>query len=163
MSQIPPQGPENFQPVRCWYCNNTFYIPPQAVGRTVHCTMCGQPNVTATPGGGPPSLSPGVPAWAAPRPAPTVGRKKSPALAAFLNFFFWGLGYIYAGRAWGWFIFVPWLLLSLAALGAQAEVSGDVEPNPAFFTAIMINLVISIALAWHAYTMVANDNASALP
>jgi hypothetical protein len=74
------------------------------------------------------------------------------------------LGYIYAGRSWGWFIFIPCILLSLAALGALAA-SEPSEPDPAAgaaafsaaVTAAFLNLIISIALAWHAYSMVKAD------
>jgi len=149
--------------IRCWRCAQEITVLRHHVGQKVGCPHC-KAVLDVPPGafGLPEVASPVLPV----SPAQFGGRRrrKSPGLAAFLNFFFWGLGYIYAGRSWGWFIFIPCILLSLAALGAlAASEPSELDPAAAAaafsaaVTAAFLNLIISIALAWHAYSMVKAD------
>jgi len=141
--------------IRCWRCGQEMTVLRHQVGQKVGCPHCkALMDVPAGAFGLPEVASPVLPV----SPAQFGGRRrrKSPGLAAFLNFFFWGLGYIYAGRSWGWFIFIPYILLNLAALGVLAK-SEPSEPDPAAGAGVLLGLIISIALAWHAYSMVKAD------
>ena len=141
--------------IRCWRCGQEMTVLRHQVGQKVGCPHCkALMDVPAGAFGLPEIASPTLPAG--PPQVLRPAAKKSAGLAAFLNFFFWGLGYVYAGRTWGWFIFIPYLLLNLAALGALAE-SGPAEPDPAAGAGVVLSLIISIALAWHAYSMVKAD------
>ncbi len=79
------------------------------------------------------------------------GRKirKSPAVAAILNYLFWGAGYIYCGRQWGIAILIPFIVLMLASLGQGYT-------SPTLPEIIIVNLP-GIAMAWHAYNIVQRD------
>ncbi len=129
--------------LRCWQCGKEITVLRTQVGANVECPHC-QAAVT-------------VPAqlFGAPPAARTVGTasasaaRKSPATAGVLNFLFWGAGYIYAGKGWGWAILIPWILLVLVGLAAMAEMSaGDLALST------VLSLPIDIALGWHAYQTV---------
>ena len=75
--------------------------------------------------------------------------QKSPATAAILNFLFWGAGYLYAGKSWGWAILIPYILLTLVGLGAVSQSSGS-----EMLTGTLLCLPIDVALGWHAYQLV---------
>ena len=72
-----------------------------------------------------------------------------------LNFLFWGAGYIYAGRAWGWAILIPVILLTMVGLAAQPEMSVQRA-----FRMTIISLPIDLLLAWHAYDMIKEDQST---
>ncbi|MBL7107494.1 MAG: hypothetical protein ISS77_07810 [Phycisphaerae bacterium] len=72
--------------------------------------------------------------------------KKSPAIAATLNFFFWGAGYLYCGRGWGIFVLLPSIFFSLITLGYVQNLEY-----------ISLSLIVSMFMAWHAYKMAEMD------
>ncbi len=79
--------------------------------------------------------------------------KKSPSIAAVLNFFFWGAGYIYCGRQWGVAILIPFILLVIYSFASIEETATD-------FPSIIIPNLPGIAMAFHAYKMAEDDNRS---
>jgi hypothetical protein len=125
----------------CWQCGKEITVLRTQVNANVECPYC-KAEVTV------PSQLFGVPPAARTVRTASAARK-SPATAGLLNFLFWGAGYIYAGRGWGWAILIPDILLNLVGLGMMANVSaGDVALGT------LITLPIAIALGWHAYHMV---------
>ena len=72
--------------------------------------------------------------------------QKSPAVAAVLNFFFWGAGYLYCGRQWGIAILIPFILLNLWAFGAT-ESGGE----PLDLLSVLIANIPGFCMAYHAY------------
>jgi|GEM_PF-5312873 predicted nucleic acid-binding Zn ribbon protein len=73
--------------------------------------------------------------------------RKSPRKAAILNFFFYGIGYVYLGRKWGWGIFAATILYSIIVM---AGTDGDFE---LFLLINLFDIPVGIVLAWHAYRM----------
>jgi len=78
--------------------------------------------------------------------------RKSPAVAAILNFFFWGAGYLYCGRQWGIAILIPFILLNFYLIG-----TGTHEPPPNLLSIFLANIP-GFCLAWHVYKMAESDN-----
>jgi len=78
--------------------------------------------------------------------------KKSPAIAAILNFFFPGGGYLYCGRQWGIAILIPCIIINIIQIQTMQE-----EPLDEF-SLINLSLIVSGILAWHAYKMTETDN-----
>lgn len=76
---------------------------------------------------------------------------KSPAVAAILNFFFWGAGYMYCGRQWGVAILIPFILVSFYALS-----TGLLESPPDLLSVFIANIP-GFLMAWHAYKMAKED------
>ena len=133
--------------MRCWQCGEEMSVMRNQVGTEVECPHCHVAVIV------PPQLF-GDPAAArsiGPTSSASASRK-SPATAAVLNFLFWGAGYVYAGRGWGWAILIPCILLSLVCFVKIAEMSGE---ETLVFT--ITSLPISIVLAWHAYQMIKED------
>lgn len=84
----------------------------------------------------------------------TTPKRRSPATAAILNFFFWGAGYVYLGRQWGLFILIP----ACAAATLQCAHGVFINPDaPISIGEVLIELGISAAGAWHAYKMAEED------
>jgi hypothetical protein len=79
--------------------------------------------------------------------------RKSPAVAAILNFFFWGAGYLYCGRQWGIAILIPFIIWCLIEIMAMEE-----SPDASSF--INWTLIPSALFAYHAYKMAEGDNQS---
>lgn len=82
--------------------------------------------------------------------------ERSPSTAAILNFFIWGLGYVYLGKAWGALLVVlDIILMFIISIGYfLAGFTGAISKFGTFD--LMLNLfflVISVVLAWHAYQM----------
>jgi len=125
----------------CWQCGKRMLVLRTQVGGDVECPHC-RAMVTV------PGQLFGAPTARTVRSAPGSAANKSPATAAVLNFLFWGAGYIYAGRAWGWAILIPYILL-----GFPLMLVGMV------FGSLLVSLALSIALAWHAYHMVKESQA----
>lgn len=77
--------------------------------------------------------------------------RKSPALAAVLNFCYWGAGYWYCGRQWGIAILIPFIVIFKTEL---TDFSSD------FAQELVLNFLIIFGgvLAWHAYKMAKSDN-----
>ena len=129
--------------IRCWQCGKEISVSQNQVSKDVQCPYC-ESSVSVPPQ-----------AFGHPPEAQTIGptqsavEQKSPAAAAVLNFLFWGAGYIYAGRGWGWAILIVYIILTLMGLGSMAEMSSE-----DWLTGTIISLPIDIALAWHAYQMV---------
>ncbi len=90
-------------------------------------------------------------------PALTSRPDRSPSTAAILNFFFWGAGYIYAGRSWGLAILIPTIAVSMLFLAAGL---GNPEESSASSLALFLfGLPVDFAFAWHAYQLVSEDRA----
>lgn len=79
-------------------------------------------------------------------------KRKSPTIAAILNFFFPGGGYLYCGRQWGIAILIPFIIISMIQIQTMQEESPDE------FSFINWTLIVSGILAWHAYKMTETDN-----
>ncbi|GIW90595.1 MAG: hypothetical protein KatS3mg109_1027 [Pirellulaceae bacterium] len=131
------------QTMRCRKCGNELTVTLDQAGRDVECLHW---HSCATV----PSQLFGV----APQARTISGSKgassgKSPATAAILNFLFWGAGYVYVGRGWGWAILIPYILLILVGLPTISEISGE-----DLLLSALLSLPIDIALGWHAYHMV---------
>jgi len=77
----------------------------------------------------------------------TALRRRNPWLAAFLNFFFWGAGYVYAGRRL--FLGVSLLLFTMIILLGAGLAQHDFYQAAALTLAAW--LLISVALAREAY------------
>jgi DNA-directed RNA polymerase subunit RPC12/RpoP len=130
--------------IRCWQCGKEMSVVRAQIGADVECPhCCSAVTVPAQLFGAPTARTIGT---ASSRPA-----NKSPATAAVLNFFFWGAGYIYAGRDWGWAILIPSLILSLAAFTILVNMPEDAQVAP---RAILTSIALSIFFAWHASYMV---------
>jgi len=80
-------------------------------------------------------------------------QRKSPTVAAVLNFFFWGAGYLYCGRQWGIAILIPFIIWCLIGTTALEEL-----PDASSF--INWTLIPSALFAYNAYKMVEEDNQS---
>mgnify|MGYP001099219627 FL=1 len=130
--------------ISCWQCGQKVTVLRDYIGRKVQCPHCGAlMEVPASAFGLPPE------AYAtfhmdynvvAPFPS-----RKSPGVAALLNLLFWGAGYVYSGRAWGWFLLAPFLILSVFTIGIFALVM------------LILGIPTNWALAWHAYQLVLED------
>jgi hypothetical protein len=81
--------------------------------------------------------------------------KKSPAIAAILNFFFWGGGYLYCGRQWGLAILIPFIIYNTIVI-IQTLNMQEHPPIPLFWT--LINFIVSAFFACTAYEMAKDDN-----
>jgi len=81
---------------------------------------------------------------------------KSPALAAVLNFFIWGLGYLYLGRkkTFG-VLLVLGLLIALLAIGLSPPPPSNIVSDLFLMVAVII---IDIAFALDAYRMAKGTN-----
>ena len=91
--------------------------------------------------------------------------KKSPAIAAVLNFSFWGLGYVYMGERLGTaLVFYNIILtISLILISITANFIFNIKAMfydfGAFEVALISSLlIISIIFAWHAYGMTKEMN-----
>ena len=91
--------------------------------------------------------------------------KRSPALAAVLNFSLWGLGYIYVGEEFGKALVIYDMILafSLALIyidsGYISEIKGLFHGFGAFEWILTSSLfIISAIFAWHAYEMAKGMN-----
>ncbi len=82
--------------------------------------------------------------------------RKSPAVAAILNLFFWGAEYLYCGRTWGLAILIPFMFLTASAAASY-------EGPPLDFPSIITVNLPGIYMAWHAYKMAEEDNQSRTP
>lgn len=129
--------------IRCWKCGKEISVVRNQAAKDVQCPYC-ESSVSV-----PPQAFGARPEARAIGPIQPSVAHKSPAAAAVLNFLFWGAGYIYAGRGWGWAILIPYILLSLMGLGAMAEMSGE-----DWLIGTIISLPIDIVLAWHAHQMI---------
>jgi DNA-directed RNA polymerase subunit RPC12/RpoP len=128
--------------IRCWQCGNEMSVVRAQIGANVECPHC-RSAVTV------PSQLFGAPAARTIGTASSARAHKSPATAAVLNFLFWGAGYIYAGRSWGWAILIPNILLTFVVLRTVNQESQGVP-----FSLILMGLVINFLFGWHAYQMV---------
>ena len=127
---------------RCWKCGNEIQVVRAQAGAKVECPHCQSPVTVPEQLFGPPiarTISPVSPA------AP----QKSPATAAVLNFLFWGAGYVYASKNWGWAVLIPFILLTLIGLAAGGQSS-----SAEVLIATLLCLPIDFALGWHAYQIV---------
>ena len=79
--------------------------------------------------------------------------RKSPAVAAVLNFFFWGAGYLYCGRQWSALILIPNICLYLLIILAILRKSWYPLGNEYLFMGILGGF-----LAVHAYLMAKGNN-----
>lgn len=137
----------------CWKCGGQMSVEPRAAGAQVKCPHCS----TAVPV--PADLFGTSPA--APITDPynrgvrRPGTGKSPFAAALLNFFFWGGGYVYLKRAWGWLILVPYLLINVGTCVAIIENPEAAEEDDAL--GLLLGLLICGAFAWHASRMASRD------
>lgn len=77
--------------------------------------------------------------------------RKSPAVAAILNFFFWGAGYMYCGRPWGVAILIPFILMGIYLVS-----TGQLE-SPPDLSSVFIGNIPGFLLAWHAYKIAKED------
>lgn len=137
----------NREVIRCWRCGKELSVFHSQAGSEVECPNCNaRVNVSSEIFGGPP---PGRPY----RPYDPPSSRKSPSTAAILNFFFTGGGYLYAGRGWGWLLLLPWLLINFIYIIAFL-ISGKYTVGGTF---ILLWLPIDLALAWHAYQLVRED------
>jgi hypothetical protein len=84
------------------------------------------------------------------KPSERRVRIKSPSTAATLNYFLWGIGYVYAGRIWGWLVFLASIVIYPVIV--FLSLLGVVFP---LFWVLPIGL--SLLLAWHAHSMVKED------
>lgn len=124
----------------CWQCGKGMSVVRAQIGADVECPHCRSPvTVPAQLFGAPTARTIGTPA--------SRSANKSPALAAVLNFFLWGAGYIYAGRDWGWMILILNLILSFVILA-------NIDEYPQLYGAILPSIALSIFFAWHASYMV---------
>jgi hypothetical protein len=80
--------------------------------------------------------------------------KKSPAVAAILNFLFWGAGYLYCGRQWGVAILIPYIIYFLFVL---ITVSHEPQSETDLLGMLIVNIP-GFLMAWHAYKITENDN-----
>jgi len=94
-----------------------------------------------------------------------TGSKKSPSTAAVLNFFIWGLGYVYIGKAWGIALVIFDIILTIFLFagyftaGFMAGVQGtSYELGSTDWALSFSFLIISVILAWHAYEMTKEMN-----
>ncbi len=71
---------------------------------------------------------------------------KKPVMVATMNFFVWGTGYLYLGRAWGFW----WTLIALISTVFVIPGEGVSLYN---ISVVVVGMVISIVLAWHGYKM----------
>jgi len=132
--------------IRCWQCGNEMSVVRAQIGAHVECPHC-RSAVTV------PSQLFGAPAARTIGTASSARAHKSPATAAVLNFLFWGAGYIYAGRSWGWAILIPNILLTFVVLRTLVQESQGVSQGvPCSIT--LMGLVINFLFGWHAYQMV---------
>jgi len=91
--------------------------------------------------------------------------KKSPSTAAVLNFFIWGLGYVYLGKAWGIALVIFDIILCIVLFmgyfitGFMAGAQGaSYEFGASDWALNFFFLIISVVLAWHAYEMAKEMN-----
>jgi DNA-directed RNA polymerase subunit RPC12/RpoP len=127
---------------RCWKCGNEIHVVRAQAGAKVECPYCQSPATV-------PEQLFGPPVARTIGPTSSTVQQKSPATAAVLNFLFWGAGYVYAGRAWGWAVLIPYILLTLIGLASGSQCStADV------LIATLLTLPIDFALGWHAYQIV---------
>ncbi len=138
---------------RCWKCGQEVPVISEQAGLDVECPHCGSTvsvprqlfaqDIARTIGpAGPARQSAGV-------------HRKSPSTAAILNFLFCGVGYVYAGRAWGWIVLAFGILITAGTLAFGAETYPG-EPWVGW-PGYMVSIVFAAALAWHAYSMVQED------
>jgi len=125
--------------IHCWQCGGELTVGEELVGEAVVCLHC--------------SASVPVPkellhaSNASSTTSNSQGKmNKSPMGAAFLNFFFWGAGYVYLGCMKGLWILLPFCFL----LGANTEKTGVRAPSTVTF--LLVNFV-GLAMATHAYGM----------
>jgi len=129
---------------RCWKCGNEIHVVRSQVGATVECPNCESPVSV------PPQLfGPAIARTIMPVGVVVPASRKSPATAAVLNFLFWGAGYVYAGKGWGWAVLGPYILLALISAAAGSQSSA-----PALLLSTLLCLPIDFALGWHAYRIV---------
>jgi hypothetical protein len=74
--------------------------------------------------------------------------RRSPWVAALLNFLAWGSGFIYAGRR---VLLGASLMLFTAAMFFASALAGSGRPAEAFAAALAGYLLVSLALAREAY------------
>ncbi len=91
--------------------------------------------------------------------------RKSPALAAVLNFSFWGLGYVYVGERLGLLLVIYNIMLAFLVIlisfttGFLANIKNVFDAFGTFERALIASLfIISVILAWHAYEMAKGMN-----
>jgi len=139
----PAVTPELTAVIVCWHCGQQVTVLREQVGRKVRCPHCGAlMEVPASAFGLPPEAVPGgSSSYSA---SGISGTRKSPSSAAVLNYLFWGAGYLYAERGWGLILLVPFLILTVTTLGL-------------FMIVAWFLLPIGIALAWHAYSLILED------
>jgi len=78
--------------------------------------------------------------------------KKSPATTAILNFFIWGLGYLYIGKYVGWGILL--IIISILA-GLGGSIYSGLGDQLLYYGLL---LPIDIAFAWHGYKITQEIN-----
>jgi len=79
--------------------------------------------------------------------------RKSPAVAAILNFFFWGAGYLYCGRQWAVAILIPFILWNLLSIYQMQYEFVEFLPVQLIYQTIIGGL-----LALHAYRIAEDYN-----
>ncbi len=91
--------------------------------------------------------------------------KKSPVLAAMLNFFLWGLGYVYVGDEFGKALIIYDMILAFSltlmslSTGYISEIS-DIFYEFGTFEWVLVSslFIISIIFAWHGYEIAKEMN-----
>jgi len=91
--------------------------------------------------------------------------KKSPSTAGVLNFFIWGLGYVYLGKAWGAILVILDIILTFILFFAYfiAGLNAGIQDNTYEYTSFdwalsFTFLIIGAVLGWHAYEMAKEMN-----
>ncbi|HEY9207329.1 MAG TPA: hypothetical protein VIO58_15570 [Candidatus Methanoperedens sp.] len=91
--------------------------------------------------------------------------KKSPAIAAVLNFLFWGLGYVYVDEPLGaalvfYNVILAFLFISISLTSNYISDVKTIFYNFGAFEAALSSslFIISIIFAWHAYEMAKEKN-----
>jgi len=135
--------------MHCWQCGEELWVLRNWAGTDFECPHC---HATVTV---PAQVFSAPPAARSTQPTQASASRKSPAAGAVLNFLFWGAGYVFAGRGWGWAILVPYILLTMVGLPALAEMSAE-----QVLVWTIIGLPIDILLAWHAYQMIKEDQSA---
>lgn len=129
--------------MRCWQCGGELSVDVEMVGAHVNCTHCSASVPVPEELFGEPIASP-----TSQRGQHTAGN--SPIGAAFLNFFFWGAGYVYLGRVWG-----LWLLIPFCILVGKGMATSSAHTRSTV-TIFLLNFV-GLFLAVHAYGMAKKD------
>lgn len=131
----------------CWKCGVKMLVLVGQVGCDVECPHC--KSVTRVP-----EELFGVPRTIRVSLEQRITRK-SPATAGILNFFFSGAGYIYAGKQWGWAVFIPFILLNTVLCASSLnQMNAD---GQSLLVQTLIWLPIDLGLGWHAYHIVKEE------